>query len=219
MGVLNSALPFSLIAYAANYLPAGYLAIVNSFVPLCSAILSYFFLKQKITLTLVCGLIAGTIGVSVVVGFGPVNINLNSFFAIICGLFGAFCYALSGVLTVKYFSNSSNIKISFLSLSFASFVMLPFLIIDINEMKSASSVSWVSVIILGFLCTGLAYLIYFRLLNLLGPTISSSVTFSVPVFGVLWGTLFLNETFTVAIGIGCFLVLLASFLVFKNQKS
>ncbi len=218
MGVLNSALPFSLMAYASNYLPAGYLAIVNSFVPTCSAILSYFFLKQKITLTLVLGLLAGSTGVSIVVGFGPVNLNMTSILALFCGLLAAFCYALSGVLTVMFFSNSSNIKISFLSLSFASIVLLPFLFLDFNEIKSANTVSWFSVLILGFLCTGLAYLVYFRLLKLLGPTVSSSVTFSVPVFGVLWGTVFLNEVFTVAMGVGCFLVLLASFLVFKNKK-
>ena len=72
--------------------------------------------------------------------------------------------------------------------------------------------------ILGIFCTGLAYLLYFQVLKFFGPTASSSVTYSVPMFGTFWGVLFLGEVVTWQIGIGCAVILIASIVIFQGES-
>lgn len=185
--------------------------------PIFSAILSFFILGRRISSGMFFGLVIGIIGVATIVGLGPINLDGSIILASLASLAAAFCYALSAVLTVFFFSKSSNIKISFLSLTSASVILLPFSLANVStNVKLDLEAVW-AIFFLGFFCTGLAYIIYFRLLTSVGPTVSSCVTFCVPIFGILWGTIFLEEIFTLSMALGCFFILIAGILVFLNR--
>ncbi len=217
LGILNSALPFVLFGYSATVLPAGYLAVINSFVPVWSLFLSVLFLGESIRMKTFFSLLLGVLGVMVVVGFGPVSINSKEIIAILFAFFATFCYAISGVLTKKYCQNISGLLLSLYCLGSASIVLFPFSFVDLHFAK-ISSVGIISVLMLGILCSGVALLLYFNLLKTVGPVKTTTVTFVVPAFGTMWGTIFLNELFTISMAIGILLILAASISVFFEKS-
>ena len=216
LGSINSAVPFVFFSYAAVNLPAGYLAVINSFVPVWSLIFSFIFLGEKIKLRMFISLLIGVTGVMIFVGFGPITLNLNSIVAIFFALLATLCYAISGILTRKHCPDIPVLTLSIFSLGSASMILLPSVFFDYPN-TFPSSQSWMAVIFLGVLCSGVAMLLYFNLIKTVGPIKTTTVTFLVPAFGTLWGTIFLNETFTLAMAIGIALILTSSFMVFFQK--
>ena len=166
---------------------------------------------------MVASLIIGIVGVMIVVGFGPVTLYLNSIVAISFAFMATFCYAISGVLTKKYCPDVSILHLSVYCLGSASLILMPAFIFDVPK-TVPSQQSWLAVIALGVLCSGVALLLYFKLLKTVGPIKTTTVAFLVPAFGTLWGTVFLDEVFTMAIGIGVTLILISSGMVFFQKK-
>jgi drug/metabolite transporter (DMT)-like permease len=78
---------------------------------------------------------------------------------------------------------------------------------------------WTAVVLLGVLCTGIAYLLYFRLIADVGPTRALTVTFLIPAFGMLWGAAFLGEAITFTMALGCGLVLLGTALILRPARN
>ena len=150
------------------------------------------------------------------VGFGPVTLNKNSIIAIFFAFLATLCYAISGVLTKKYCPDEPVLNISVYCLGFSSIILLPAIILDVPKI-SPSNQAWIAVISLGVLCSGVALLLYFKLLKVVGPIKTTTVTFVVPVFATLWGTVFLNEKFTLAMGVGLILILISSLMVFFQK--
>ena len=217
LGSINSAVPFVFFSYAAFNLPSGYLAVINSFVPVWSLFFSLIFFDEKIKLRMFISLIIGVIGVMIFVGFGPLELNLNSVISFFFAVLATVCYAISGILTRKYCPDMTVLHLSTFSLGSASIILLPTVFFDFPK-TFPSTQSWLAVIVLGVLCSGVAMLLYFKLIKIVGPVKTTTVTFLVPAFGTLWGTIFLGETFTFAMAIGISLILISSFLVFF-QKS
>ncbi len=217
LGCLNSAVPFVLFGFAAQDLPSGYLAVINSFVPVWSLFFSYLVLGEKIKFRTFFSASLGILGVMIVVGFGPVTLSLKNIFAIIMAFVATFCYAISGVLTKKYCKNFSEISLSVFCLASATLILIPFTFIDLPTLKF-SLLGLVSIIFLGIVCSGVAMMLYFNLIKSVGPVKATTVTFVVPAFGTLWGTIFLNEVFTIYMGIGIFLILMASIAIFFENR-
>ena len=130
----------------------------------------------------------------------------------------ALCYSLSGIFVMHFFKNKSLIALSFMSLISAFIILTPINYFALDEFPEFSIEGLYSLAILGIFCTGLAYLLYFQVLKFFGPTASSSVTYSVPMFGTLWGVLFLGEVITWQIGIGCVVILIASIVIFQGES-
>lgn len=217
LGSINSAVPFVFFSHAAINLPSGYLAVINSFVPVWSLFFSYIFLGEKIKLPMFLSLIIGVVGVMIFVGLGPLEIDWNSGVAIFFAILATLCYAISGILTRKYCPDIPVLHLSVFSLGSASIILLPTVFFDFPS-SFPSNQSWISIIVLGVLCSGVAMLLYFKLIKTVGPIKTTTVTFLVPAFGTLWGTIFLDESFTLPMATGITLILISSFLVFF-QKS
>lgn len=192
IGILNSALPFLLFAYAAQTLPASLLAILNATSPLFGAAIGAVWLRTSLTGAVALGLGCGLAGVTVLVGQNLALVGGSEWTAIAAGLLAPLSYSLASLYTRARPGLATPFDNAHGSMWMAALVVLPlFLFAPLRQAPDAAD--WLAVALLGVLCTGAAYLLYFRLIDDVGATRALSVTFLIPVFGVLWGTLFLDE--------------------------
>ena len=218
LGLLNSALPFTLTSFSAMHLPASYLATINSLVPLITVCVRRAFFGTIPTKKTGFAVLIGTVGVVLVVGLGPLRFSEEIFISCLASIGAAICYSLSGIFVIHFFKNKSLIALSFMSLISAFIILTPINYFTLDEFPEFPLEGLYSLAILGVFCTGLAYLLYFQVLKFFGPTASSSVTYSVPMFGTLWGVLFLGEIVTWQIAIGCAVILIASIIIFQGES-
>ena len=211
LGLFNSALPFLLFAYSAQVLNVSTLAILNSTAPIWGAIIGAVWTRTWLTKEVVFGLVLGMIGVSVLVGWEAINIGDEAIIPMIAALMGAFSYGIAtnyakNAPSVEPFNNAHGSM-------WASVILVLPLVPFIPVRETISSDIMLSVLALGAVCTGLAYLLYFRLINELGASSALSVTFLIPAFGILWGYLFLGETVGINAIIGTILVVTGTMFV------
>src|SRR5688500_15894985 len=193
--LFNSAIPFVLLAYATLNLTAGFAAILNSTAPFFAAIVAYLWLNDRLAPPRVLGLIIGFAGVLVLVWGRASFKEGGSGLAVVAGLAAALCYGFAANYTKKSLSGISPLRTTTLSLATSTLCLAPlslfFLPATMPSMKS-----WLALIALSVFSTGLAYLIYYRLIARVGPARAVAVTFLIPAFGILWGYLFLHEPLT-----------------------
>lgn len=206
IGLLNSALPFLLFAYAAQSLSASLLSILNATSALWGALVTAIWLRTPITRPAVFGLLCGFSGVVLLVGNGVSIAGHAAWPAIIAGLIAPLSYALASTYTRAYPTTVTPFANAHGSMWMASVLVLPLLFFAPLR-QTPLTTDWLAVLTLGTACTGAAYLLYFRLIQDVGATRALSVTFLIPVFGVLWGRLFLDEPIGVDKLLGGVLVL------------
>jgi len=212
LGMLNSGLPFTLIAIAELRLDASLGAILNAATPLFTAIVGMIVNHERLTRRRGLGLALGIAGVATVVGLAPVHVDLAFFGAVACSLGAALCYALGATLTGRIAAGEPTNELAMRNLLAASIGLLPIAVIaHPGHLPPLGPVAAVAA--LGIACTGFAYLLYFRLIAEVGATSALTVTFLVPVFGVIWGAVFLGETITAGTLAGGALILASVGLV------
>lgn len=192
IGLLNSALPFLLFAYAAQTLTASLLSILNSSAPIFGAIIVALWLRQPVSRSTALGLLLGMIGVATLVAGSSMVHGDGWWLALAAGLAAPFCYGLASVYTKQSSIAVDPADNAHGSMWAAAILLLPFAFF-LPVRQSPASVDWMAVSALAIVCTGAAYLMFFRLIRDVGPMRALSVTFLIPVFGVLWGALFLGE--------------------------
>jgi drug/metabolite transporter (DMT)-like permease len=205
IGVVNSSLPFVLYAYAALFLPASYSVILNSVAPLFAALLAAVYLAEPLTARKIAGLAAGAAGVALVSGAGPVPEGPGLAGAVAACLGAALCYAVGGIYIKRRAPSAPPLGIAAWSQVIAGVVLLPFVPLAPPRAPVDATIV-VNMLALALLCSGIAYLLYFRLIADVGPTRALTVTFLMPLFGMLWGALFLDESITAAMLAGCALI-------------
>jgi len=197
-GVVGSAIPFSLIAYSTLYVTAGFASVLNAATPMFAAAVAFFWLGQRMSKIATSGLLIGIFGVLVLVwdkiGFSGGNVAL----AILAGIGGTLCYGLAANYTKQKLSKVTPLAITTGSLLAAAIFLLP-LAIYLWPEKIPSNRAWLNVFLLAVACTALAQILFFRLIARTGATNATTVTFLIPVFGLLWGKLFLNEALELGI--------------------
>jgi drug/metabolite transporter (DMT)-like permease len=211
LGFFNSALPFLLFAYGARTLSASVLSVLNATAPMWGAIIGAVWGRQPIKATTLAGIVLGTVGVALLVGFDKMTAQPGAAIAVVAALAAAFCYSVASTYarsakTVAPFANAHG------SMWASALFVLPALPFFPASGQPTIGVLG-AVVALGVLCSGIAYLLYFRLIEEIGPTSALTVTFLNPVFGILWGALFLGEVvgwYTVA---GAAIVLTGTALV------
>jgi drug/metabolite transporter (DMT)-like permease len=211
LGCFNSALPFFLIAFAAKTLTASLLSVLNSSSPIFGAIISAVWLRNRVTRLTAAGLAMGVIGVIILVQGGIATRTDDWGMAVAAALLSTICYGISGTYVkaspkpVEPFSNAHGSM-------WAATVLIALTLPFCPAAAEPSPGVWAAVAALGVLCTGVAYLIYFRLIQDMGPISALSVTFLIPVFGILWGVLFLDEQIDGGTIIGALVVLVGTAL-------
>jgi drug/metabolite transporter (DMT)-like permease len=215
LGAVNAALPFTLLSAAELEIEASLAAVLNAIAPLCGAIVGAVWLGQRVTHAAKAGLVLGVCGVALVVGLSPFTVDLPFVAAVLACLAAAFAYGIGANLIRVRFAGEPPLSMAIGQQLAAAAVLLP--LVPIVPVRSApDGVDIACMLGLALASTGIAYLLYFRLIAELGATGGMTVIFVVPVFGVLWGALFLDETIHVATIAGGAVILASVWLITRN---
>ncbi len=208
LGALNAAIPFCMIAAAELSLDASLAAILNAMTPLFTAIISYVWTRDQFTKRKLAGLVLGIVGVAVLVGWNSHQISGRMIIAVFLSLGAAFFFGIGGVFSSKGFRGEKPLNLAIGQQLAAGIILLPVAIFFIPHRVPQPDVIF-SVLGLALLSTSLGYLFYFHLVMNIGAVKTLSVTFLVPVFGVLWGWLFLHESLSIGTLLGLLIILLS----------
>ncbi len=214
VGVLGSALPFVLFAYATIHITAGTAAVLNASAPLFAAVVAYLWLKDRLTMARVAGLAIGFAGV-LLLAWDKIAVSGPAAWAIAAGLVASLSYGVSVNYMKRRLGHVSPLAAAAGSQIAATLVLLP-LAAAYWPQVTPSLLSWLSVIALGVICTGAAYAVYFRLIGRIGPAKAITVTYLMPVFGMLWGLIFLHEPITTGMAVACAVTLVGTALASGN---
>ncbi|WP_372872462.1 DMT family transporter [Shewanella sp.] len=192
LGGINTALPFLLYGYAATELAASLMSVLNATAPLWSTLLLAIWQRSMPKGAALGGLVTGFCGVVLLAGVESLSLSSQGIWALAAGLGAAICYAIASIYTksANYGSAYSNAHGCMWA---ASAWLLPALLFTAPPAAMPSAGTLAAVVTLGVLCSGVAYLLYFRLIDEVGATSALTVTFLIPAFGILWGALFLGE--------------------------
>ena len=211
LGIFNGALPFLLFGFAGQTLSASAMSILNATSPIWGAVIGAVWSRHALNGRTALGLGLGIIGVGLVVGVDHLTAQRGAGIAIAAALLAAFSYGIATTYaktakSVDSFSNAHG------SMWAATLVIAP--AVPFAAVSAAPSVGvLLAVVALGIACTGIAFLLYFRLIRDIGATSALTVTFLIPVFGMLWGSLFLGEIITWGMIAGSCIVIVGTALV------
>lgn len=224
LGVINSGIPFLMYSFAAKLLPAGYSAILNATTPLMGALIGFGFFAERLSAKKWAGVILGLLGIMLVTTTDHINSANSVAWGVIACLIATSCYGFSGYLARRWIANRGGLDakiVAFGSQLGATLFLLPFFgySVTFNSVASwSNSEVWLSLLALGFICTALAYILYFKLLADIGPMRSLSVTFLIPPFGILWSYLVLGEQLNKEFYYGGVIVAIAIWLIVSPAK-
>ena len=211
LGGFNSALPFLLFAFAARTLSASLLSILNATAPIWGAVIGAVWTRTALPAKSLLGLALGVGGVALLVGVDPSALRDGAPFAIGLALAAAFSYGIAthyakSARKVEPFANAHG------SMWAATLLVAPAVPFAPPASMPTLAVA-LAVLALGVVCSGIAYLLYFRLVADLGAASALTVTFLVPVFGVLWGHAILGEPVGWTTAVGALVVIVGTALV------
>ncbi len=212
LGFFNSALPFLLFAYAAQTISASRLSILNATASMWAAVIAGVWLKSELSMSKWVGMGIGLAGLAVLAGVESMTLPTGGMWAIAAGLAATLSYGIATNYTkvapnVESFSNAHG------SMWAATLVMIPVALATPMPAEVPMVPTGLAVLALVIVCSGVAYLIYFRLIADFGGVSALTVTFLIPVFGTLWGAWLLGEPVTWTTVGGGLLVLLGTAMV------
>lgn len=202
LGIFNSAIPFACFSFSLLAITTGLSAILNATVPMFGALIAWAWLKDKPAMSRIIGLVIGFAGVALLAwdkatftadAANPSGIAPG--WAVLACLLACVCYGIAASFTKKYMGGIHPLVTATGSQLGASLALcIPAALLWPNEMPSA--MAWSALVALGIACTGVAYILFFRLIASAGPQRTLTVTFLIPVFAVFYGAVFLKESVT-----------------------
>ena len=198
-GLINSAIPFALFSFALLSISTGLSSILNATVPLFGALVAWLWLGDKPGTSRTVGLVIGFIGVALLASgkasFKPDASGAVTAWGILACLLATISYAVAASFTRRYLSGLNSLMVATGSqIGAALGLALPTLLMWPAQAPSLKA--WGALLALGILCTAVAYVLFFRLIEQLGPARAITVTFTIPVFAVFYGVTLLGETVT-----------------------
>ena len=215
IGLLNTALPFTLFAFASVSLGAGSLSVLQATVPILTALILFSLYRDEFSVLKLLGVLIGFSGLFLLAG--PSG-ELDLFSSILC-VIASLSYAISGVYLANTPSNINNSFVGMGSIIVGAILLSPFLINYHSANLNISSTAWLYIALLGVINTSLAYVIFIKLIKRIGSLNASFVTYLVPVSSITLGILILDEVFTIDMVIGSALIFLGVFFSNKEKTS
>lgn len=205
-GMLAFGLPFLCLSLAARHLPVGLMSILNATTPMWGAFVGWLWLRERMHLMRSLGLLLGLLGVALLTADkGAIPPGSGSHWAVALMLCATLSYALSVHVARRHLHALSPLTNATGTLCMTVLVMIgPALWLGpqpvpphtVQHWHEVPGTVWAALLALGIVCTGLAQIVFFRLIGRIGPNQALTVTFLIPVFGMLWGALFLGERIT-----------------------
>ncbi len=212
LALLNAAVPFVLISAAELHITASFAAVLNSTTPLFAAVFAVPWMNERFTPARTVGLFLGIAGVAVLVGWSPIPFTLPVALAVVAMLAASAGYAAAGIYARVRLAGVPTYTLALgQQVGAVAWLAVPTLVWAPSAVPPRDA--WLALLALGVICTALAYLLYFRLLERVGPTKVTTVTYLIPGFGILWGVVFLGEPLTGGMAAGLALVLVSMVLV------
>ena len=215
IGFINLVAPFYLIAYGVQSVQSNLAAILMSTTPLSSTVLGHFYTKnEKFNVAKTIGILIGFAGI-VYLFSDNILIDENNFLSAILILVGSTCYVIGGVLTLKI-SKKKNENVTGSILIWATLILFPLMCLLETPWENTPSInSTMSVIYLGIVPTGVAWLLRFKILKKNGLIFQSQVSYLIPIFGIILGYIFLSELITYKVLISLLAVVVGIYFVRK----
>ncbi len=215
IGAINSAIPFVLFAWAAQHAPAGVGAITNSMAVLFVALIAFLFYGEKIGVRRALALLFGFIGVIVLASgkIGGASIGLP----VAAGTTAAFLYGIGANLVKRHLMGLPATAVAAATLSCSALLTAPFAFAQWPS-HAIPARSWAAAAALGVVCTGIAFVMYYRLIARIGAPRAATTTYLVPLFGVGWAWLLLDEPLTLNMAIAGVLILGSVVLSQRSAK-
>lgn len=195
LGVVGVAIPFWLIGTAVKTIDASTAAILNATSPIFSAIVAAAWIRERLTVEKLAGIAISMAGIAILVGWTPKPMTGAELLACSLSLAACACYGFASVFTKVCLKDAPPAALSAASCLVGASVMAPFTPWAMATAAVPAS-AWAAIAVLGVVCTGFAFILYYRLIADLGPVRATTVTLLIPVFGILWGVLFLGEPLT-----------------------
>ena len=218
IGLCNIAIPFVLIAIGTAKINSYLAAILMSTTPLSGSILAHFFIKdEKLSFLKSIGVLIGFSGI-VLLFFDKVRINSENYIYALITILGSTFYCIGGLLTLKL-KNKKNENVTTSTTLWSVIFLLPFSIIFEEPWNSSPSFeSTLSLLYLGVVATGLAWMIRFRILTVNGLVFQTQVAYLIPIFGIIFGYFLMDEIITWRVLISLAIILLGIYIFKKNNK-
>lgn len=219
VGLCNIAIPFSLIAIGTNKVDSYLAAILMSTTPLTGSILAHIFTKdEKITFFKSIGIILGFVGV-LLLFFDKLILNENNYFFALVILIGSTFYSIAGILILKKMKNSGNLDVTTSTMIWALIFLTPVAFIFEEPFNSNPTLASVlSLVYLGSIATGFAWWLRFKILMKNGLVFQTQVAYLIPIFGVIFGVLVLNEQITWKVFASLIIIMSGIYIVKKYNK-
>lgn len=227
--LLSTVLPFLGLSQASRTLPAGLLSILNATTPMWGAIVGWAWSREPLSAVRAAGLGVGFAGVALLASHSTQIAAEGAGLAVALGLASPLMYALAVHFNKRHLQDMGPLSVSAGTLAMGALMLvLPAWWVGPQPLHAAAGVdaahwadvpaiAWWAIAALAVPCTGIAYIIFYRLIDRVGPSRALTVTFLIPVFGMLWGALFLGEQVTWLMLASAGIVLLGTWL--SNQQA
>ena len=224
IGFLGFSVPFSIISWGTQFIPSSLVAILMGANPIITLILAYFFLADNtLTIRMVIGIFLGLLGIILLIGFGNINADLYKaefIYGQLAVLTGTFSFALASIL-LKNLPQEHSFERTLGSLICGSIIGLFLAYFFSNsslEIHEISIKSAVSLTLLGIFSTGIASVIWFKVIALKGPVFLALVNYLIPVWALILGIFLLNERINFIVGFGLIFITIGIWLIEKRTK-
>ena len=218
IGLCNIAIPFTLIAVGTSKINSYLAAMLMSTTPMSGSILAHFFTNdEKITLFKSIGIIVGFLGI-LFLFFDKLIINESNYIFVLVTILGSTFYSIGGILTLRLKAKGNENVTTSTTLWSVIFLFPVAMIFETPWNLNPSTESTLSLLYLGVVATGLAWLIRFRILTVNGLVFQTQVAYLIPIFGVLFGYFLMDEIITWRVLISLFIIILGIYIVKKNNK-
>jgi drug/metabolite transporter (DMT)-like permease len=213
VGVVGLDVPFVLIAQALRTIDASTAAILNALSPLFAALVAAAWIRDPLTLSKLGGIGLSLFGTAVLVGWRPAPMSGMELIAAGMSVLATALYGLTLVFTKVHLKAASPMAISAGTLLLAAAALAPAVPLQAPDLAAIPPLAWLALLGLAFVSTTIAFIFYYRLIADVGPVKASTVTLLVPVFGMLWGVIFLGEPLTAGRLAGCAIILAGCALI------
>jgi drug/metabolite transporter (DMT)-like permease len=216
IAAINSVLPFVLFAWGAERAPAGIGAITNAMTVMFTTLVAFVLYGERIGTRRLIGLVAGFVGVAILASGKTAGASVGP--AALAGTTASLLYGFGINFVRRYLSGFPSAALAAANLASGALLLAPFAAYSWPRHPLAVS-SWVSALLLGVLCTGVAFVFYYRLIVRIGAPRTSTVTYLIPLFGVIWAWLLLGEPLTETMALAGALILAGVGLSQQRAKS